>query len=197
MKELDWKTIENLIPLLVVGGFFIAYFVFMGRLRKALAKLSACMKGGVIGFSFLPTFKGQYQGAKVDVRLIPQSRNSPSYLEIFLFKRSHFTLKITRENFFSKLGRGLGFIKEVKTHDPFFDGRFLVFSNKPPRAADYLTQVFVKEVIAEFFQRGFDVFRMDEKKLYIRKPRFILEQDVTPQNIGDILEKLIHLSAGQ
>jgi hypothetical protein len=181
-------------------AFFIFFFaiLFYSNKQKAkvLGRLSAGLRGSVSRFSFIPTFKGEYQGLNFSIELLSGGKNSPPCLKICLAKNFLFRLTIYKESFLSNIGKKLGVIHEVKINDEMFDRDFLVFSNKPAQAASYLNNSSVKNAIRELFSSGFNALFIKEKQILIQKPNYNLEIDINPQNITQTLQRLFMLARG-
>lgn len=170
---------------------------YSGKKKKeALKKLSTCLSGSIAKFSFYPSFNGEYQGLKFSISLIPESKNSPPYLNVYLYKNSTFKLRIYKESWLSALGKKIGLVREVKTNDEMFDREFLIFSNHPNQAQNYLSNVNIKNATKELFNVGFISLLINRKKVFIQKPNYILEKDLEPQNLIAILQKLSLLARG-
>jgi len=163
--------------LFVVGVVFSIYY-FDGRKKKeALTRLSHRIRGTVGGF-FQQSLRGSYEGVRFALILIPAGKNTPPYLTLEFFKTLPFTLQVTGENAFTRLGEKWGLVKDIAVHDPAFDKRFFVRSDDPRKAASFLENVEVRRVIMAFFDKGFDVLSVDKKHLYIRKPHYAFPNDL-------------------
>jgi len=182
----------------VFVGLTLAFTLYYANKEKrdALRKLSDFMQGGVYRSLFMPSFKGEYQGLKFSIALLPAGRNTPPYLDITFANSSSFTLSISRESIFGFLGKNLGVIREVEINDKIFDDDFLIRSNKRDEASAYLSSANVKNAIIELFSMGFTRFKITGKNILIHKPNYILERDLNPQNIISILQKLAILAKG-
>ncbi|GEM_PF-936334 len=194
---------EDLWPVIVEFGPPVAIFlVFFGfyygwnlKRAAALKALARQFGGRVARFSLFPVWDTSFAGYRLRVRLIPESRNSPSYLEVYLFKKSSFVVKVQRETWAHRAAKFMGWLREVRTQDPEFDGKFFVTSNKPARAQAFLTHADVRPVVLSFFAEGFEVLTQDEKKILVRKPRFSLERDLSVPAVQEILRRLQILAA--
>jgi len=193
-------ALNNIIPLLVIIiaiPFFIIASIVAGRKRtQALKKLSGYLTGSTPKISFLPTFKGEYQGLKFSIMLMPQSRNSPSYLNILVYKNSTFKLRIYKESPLSNFGKRIGLVREVKTDDEFFDKEFLIFSNRVSSAIAYLNNINIKNSLREVFNNGFTLLAINGRFIFAQKPNYIIEVDLEPPKIINILQKLCSLTSG-
>jgi len=189
----------SLFPFLFFLIFFIALLYGLGANQKnnqVLSRLASRFNGAIPGFSWLPSFEGNYQGFKFNILLIPAGRHSPARLTAKLFKNSSLKLRIYRESFLSRLGKSLGLVREVKTNDPGFDQDFLIFANLETQAISYFYNQDRKNTIRELFGNGFDTFSADGKVITVTKPNYSIERDIEPGAIQGILDKLIFLSQG-
>lgn len=182
--------------ILIFAIFFIISFYSTKKKREILKKLSTYLTGYVSKFPFMASFNGEYQGLKFSIALDAGSRNSPPYLKIRLVKKSFLKLTVSKETFWSNLGNKIGLVHEVKTNDEKFDNDFLILSNAPAPAITYLDNADIKNTIRELFNSGFNSLSVDGKKILIQKPNYNLEQDVEPNNIREILQRLNLLAKG-
>jgi hypothetical protein len=170
---------------------FIAICFFSNKKKvAALTTLAGVFRGRVTSAFIQPALEADYQGLKFSIVLRPQSKNSPSYLNITLFKNTYFKVSVYKESFLSALGKKLGLVHEVKINDEMFDREFLMFSDRPEQMAGYFNREDVKNAIRELFYHGFNVLLIDGKKVFSKKPNYTLENDLQPDYIKDILNKL-------
>lgn len=188
-------VIITLFPIIILTVFFGLLFSDKKK-REALKKLSTCLSGSISKFSFYPTFNGEYQGLKFSIVLIPANRNSPDYLKIHLIKNSFFKLRIYKESTLSQIGKKLRIIHEVKINDEVFDREFLIFSNHPNQALNYLSNINIKNAIRQLFNNGFIHLLIGGRKVSIQKPNYILEYDLEPNRVLETLQKLGLLVTG-
>lgn len=161
--------------------------------REALRRIARHFQGGVSPISW--TAKGRFQGFEFAVTLIPEGRNTPPQLVVNLVKQYAFTLRIYRETLLSQLGKKIGLVREVQINDQSFDSEFLIFSNRPVQAVNFLSQntkVFLRDLFAE----GFDSFRLDAHGICVQKPRYNLERDLAPEKIEQYLRKVLSVAGG-
>jgi len=185
-----------ILPVIFFVVFFTVHFYSARKKKQALKKLSAFLTGKIPKLYFWPAFKGEYQGLKLSIVLIPARKSSPAYLKISLVKSSHFKLTIYKESILSNFGKKIGVVHEVKINDEMFDREFLIFSNRPNEVTAYLNNISVKDSIRELFNNGFNAFFINGKQLLIQKPDYILEKDLEPQSLIAALQKLSLLSRG-
>jgi hypothetical protein len=178
---------------LIVLGFYCGWNLRRASALKALARQFG---GRVARFSLFPVWEASCGGCRLRVRLIPESRNSPSYLEVYLFKQSSFKLKIQRETWAHRVAKYMGWLREVRMQDAAFV-KFFVTSDKPVRAQAFLTHAEVKPAVVSLFADGFDLLTQDEKKIFVRKPRFSLERDLSVPSVQEVLRRLQILAAQQ
>lgn len=194
------KTQGLFFEILFVLGILV--FVLWGILLTAkkrhsrLQRLSAYLNGSVSKFSFIPSFRGVYQGLNFSVTIIPGGKNSPPVINISLFKNSFFKLSIYKEDILSRLGQKIGILREVKINDELFDREFLLFSNKPSEAMLYLNNSSKKEAIRGLFNNGFTVIKIDGKTVSAGKPDRNLNADFESENMQRFLQHLITLANG-
>ncbi|MFB3919575.1 MAG: hypothetical protein ACE14U_05855 [Candidatus Velamenicoccus archaeovorus] len=183
------------------GPLFLIFAVFLGvyygwNLKRvgALKALERQFGGRVARFSLFPVWDASVGGYRLRVRLIPESRNSPSYLEAYLFKKSSFVVKVQRETWAHRAGKYLGWLSEVRMQDVEF-AKFFVTSDKPVRAQAFLADTEVKPVVLSLFADGFELLTQDAKKIFARKPRFSLERDLSVPAMQEVLRRLQILAA--
>jgi len=194
---------KNILSVILSSLIFLITFIILGYLfyfykkrKSVLEKLALTLPGKISPSFFQPSFNGQYQGLGFSITLIPSSENSPTYLNISLFKNSFFKLRIYKESILSNVGKKLGIIHEVKTYDEAFDKEFLIFSNNSSLAFSYLNKNEIRNTIKEIFNLGFTIFLIDDKKIFIQKPNYNLLTDLEPNFIINLLEKLSFLARG-
>ncbi len=188
--------LANYLPFTAI---FILLLVFIYSSKKKSAVLRSLLnsfEGYVPKLSFFPVFRGKYEGFDFSVTLIPASKSSPAYLQIVLFRSSYVRFKIYKESAWSRLGEKLGVVHEIKTKDEMFDKQFLIFSDHTDQTLSYLRNENIKDMIREIFRSGFDSLVMNGKKCVIKKPDYMIKQDVNPENIKDILQKISLLFRG-
>lgn len=194
-KRISSTGIVNYFPIFIFVILALIGLVSQKSKIKVLNNLSSSLQGRVTKFTFTPSFVGEYQGLNFRVILTPASRSSPAYLTISITKGSVFKLKITHIKFYLA-EMELGIAHKVKTGDAMFDEEFLVLSNQPDQAMNYLSNSDTKNTIREFFNAGFNAFLINGKQVLIRKPNYKLNEDLDPQNIKTLLQKLSSLTNG-
>ncbi|MFA6282474.1 MAG: hypothetical protein WCY05_08270 [Candidatus Omnitrophota bacterium] len=158
--------------------------------KRKFKNLSGHLNGSISKFCFWPRFTGEYQGLSFSINLFPAGKNSPPYLIVSVLKTSSFVLRIYKEPMLAGLGKKLGIIREVKINDESFDSEFLIFSNNHKQTVDYLNNSAIKETIKEFFYDGFVELVISSKSLFIKKPNYTVDGDLSHQNISTLLQKL-------
>jgi len=143
----------------------------------------------------MPAFNGQYQGLPISIMLISGGEHSPERLKIELKKNTLFKLKIYAENPLTLFGERLGIIREVLTGDELFDRQFLIFSDKPQHARAYFANSSMKEALRRLFNRGFDSFVANGRKIVIYKPNYNME-DLESSRVVVSLQDLLLLVRG-
>ncbi len=180
---------------LVIFIVVIAVTICLGKKKgEALKRLAGVFGGTIPSFSLYSSMKATYNGKNFTVSLIPQSKNSPAYLDIYFFKETFFKLKIYKESIFSQIGKKIGLVHEVQTTDALFDSEFLIFSDKPDQVVTRLYDKQVKDKIRELFVYGFTSFVCDGKKFYLRKPNYTVEFDLEPAQFKKIIEDVDFLA---
>jgi hypothetical protein len=180
---------------------FIAFAVFVGLImlfaerpkREALKQLALRFEGSVSPFT--GSAKGKFQGFEFSVSLIAAGKNTPPRLIIRFLKQFSFNLRIYRETPFSRLGKRLGLVREVQINDPSFDSQFLIFSNRPVQAVNFLSMN-TKGVLQGLFADGFDSFSLNSRGLALQKPDYVLQADLAPEKIEQILRKILSIAGG-
>lgn len=170
--------------------FLFIYGVSSFSGKKKLKHLSGSLNGSISKFCFWPRFKGEYQGLSFSINLLPAGKNSPPYLVVSVLKTSSFVLRIHKESMFADLGKKLGIVREVKINDESFDREFLIFSNNHEQTVNYLNNSAIKETIKGFFYDGFIELVINRKSLFIKKPNYSVDGDLSHQNISTLLQKL-------
>ncbi|MDD5574547.1 MAG: hypothetical protein PHH75_05135 [Candidatus Omnitrophica bacterium] len=178
------------LPFVFILVFLGVYYSRNSKRSRALKELTGRFGGKLLKFSLFATWEGVFAGRLFRLRLVPEGKNTPAYLELSVFKKSSYVLKVARETWAHRAGKFLGWLREVRTHDPVFDKEFFVSSNKPVRAAEFLNRPDVKPAILSLFADGFEMIRIDEKKIFIRKPRFSTEHDLAPEVVEQTLRRL-------
>ncbi len=197
---LKYIPLEKLLFIALPAAIFFIFFIFFlrtGRKRAdALGKLSQYVKGTLSKNILFPSFSGEYEGFPFAVTLLSGGEDSPPILNICLIKTSNFQLKVYKESVFSKIGKKLGLVHEIKTGEEAFDREFLVFSNKPNQVMSYLNNPTAKNAIREIFRKGFQSLVIDGKKILVSKPNYNVESDLEPQSILFILQQLTSSAQG-
>ncbi|MFA5271785.1 MAG: hypothetical protein WC412_05550 [Candidatus Omnitrophota bacterium] len=176
--------------------FLFIYGVSSFSGKRKFKKLSTSLNGQISKFSLWPIFKGQYQGLNFSISLLPAGKGTPPYLVISILKTSSLALRMYKESMFAGLGKKLGIVHEVKINDELFDREFLIFSNNHTQAVNYLNNSAIKETIRGFFDDGFIELVISKKSLFIRKPNYSVDRDLSYQNISTLLQKLNLLARG-
>ncbi len=180
----------NLPFILFLVIFFAVYPLMMRGRKKALEALAAKYNGTVRFSLFAPTLDGSFGGLKFRIRLIPQGKNTPPYLDVTFFKSFFYKLNISREDFWTRFAARMGWMQDVAVHDPLFDKEFAVSSDKPGRAVQYLSNDNVKNAVRDVFAAGFVSLRCDGKKMFLRKPNYRFPQDLEADAVDGLLQKL-------
>jgi len=190
-----WSVIITYGPPVVIFLVFLGFYYGWNLKRASALKALARQFGGrVVRFSLFPVWEALSGGYRLRVRLIPESRNSPSYLEVYLFKKSSFNVKVQRETWAHRAAKYMGWLREVRMQDAAF-AKFFVTSDKPSRAQAFLTNSEVKPAVLSLFSDGFELLMQDDKKIFVRKPRFSLERDLSVPAVQEVLRRLQILAA--
>jgi hypothetical protein len=188
-----------MMPMVVLVVVFAGLVVFLLTVlalerpkREALTLLAGRFEGNVSFFS--GQMQGKFQGFGFSVSLIPAGRNTPPRLAVFFPKHYAFNLRIYRETPLARLGKDLGLVREVKINDASFDNQFLIFSNRPVQAVNFLSMN-SKAILRELFAAGFDSFTLVSKGITVQKPGYTLE-DLKPEGVEQLLRKLLSITGG-
>lgn len=175
------------IPAMVVLILITARKQQLARLKK----LTSCLSGDIPSFSLAPVFYGDYLGIRFAVMLAPASEGSGEHLQISVYKETSLRLRLYRESYFSQIGKKIGLLREVEINDPLFDEKYLIFSNQPKLAINYLQSREVKDAINELFCRNFGGLVIDGRKMTIQRS---LSHEIAPSSLLAALQKLIFLA---
>lgn len=189
------NVLDIIIPLAAVTAVITMIIIREREKRIIFNKLKQCFNGYIPVFSIYTTVIGEYEGLKFSVADRPRRKSVPCYLIIKLFKNSIFSLNIYRESGLAELGKKLGIVHEVKTDDADFDADFLLFSNDPAQANNYLNSAEIKIAVRELFAQGFEFIKIGTEKIVIQKPNYP-DFDLSPEAITEILKKLNVLAKG-
>jgi hypothetical protein len=96
----------------------------------------------------------------------PGSRNSPPTLLVKLQTDQNAAFRITRENWFDRLGKNLGLSLEVETGDAEFDNSCYLDSDMPDFLARLLQNADVREAVRQILQAGFTEIRAAENNIH-------------------------------
>ena len=129
------QMISTQLPFLVVPVFIvIIYFFIISSLKKKrviFRKLSTFLNGRITSSFFKPGFKGQHEGYLYEIEHMLGGENTPEYLRIFFNRPTPFKMTaIPRgESTMDNLASKQWFTDEVKTGNPGFDDRIVIYSN--------------------------------------------------------------------
>lgn len=181
-------------PLIIIIVFTVGYFFYFRARRKLLNKLIQRWKGKIkfnpLGLSL--SYKSRYQGKNFSVILIPPTRYSPAELRLIFIGKYSFRLNIVKENKGIKLFKKIGFLREIEIDDTEFNKKFLIRTDNKIRAINFLNKEAVKEAIRFLFNYGFDCFKIDEKKIFLKINGYG-KTHLDPDRIEEVLEKITFL----
>ncbi len=185
---------ESLFFLIILAFAIVFIFVFNKRRVKTLSPLLKEFGAKALYFPFL-ALKGKYNDVNFKISFIPASRHSPSYLNIYFYRKISFSLTIRKDSSLVRFGKKFGFVHDIKTRDPEFDREFVVESRNKGTVLSILTRPEVKQAIRDIFGAGFTVLKA-RKEFFINKPNYRFKEDVTADKIRFILERLFIIARG-
>lgn len=189
-ESVFWKILPFVLIVIVVG---LLMFLKERARRRALNRLVQHFQGRL---SWLTgAFQARFQGFDFFITLVPQGKNTPPKLAVRFLKHFTFNLRISKETSLARIGKRLGLVREVQINDSDFDRNFLIFSNRPVQAVNFLSMS-AKNTLREIFNDGFTVFSLDHRGIAVQKPYYSLENDLAPEKVELLLRRLLSLAGG-
>lgn len=146
--------------------FFISLFriILLGRKVILLSNLSRFLNGKISPcFFIIPGFKGQHEGFPYKIELWNSGRHNSSRdcLGIFFERRTPFNMTIHT--------RGESSLADVKTGNPDFDNRFVVYSSDVWPVSNYLKTPDVQEHISALFLLDYTELQITKNRVQVEK----------------------------
>ena len=183
---------------LLVFSYLFSYIFIDKKRVHILRGVAKEFSGSVFWFPFpisIFTLRGKYNGNSFKISIIERNRYIPSSLNIYFYIKPFFNLTIQKESSLMRFGKKIGFIHEIETHDPDFDREFLCLSSNKSAVLRPLSRTEVKQAIKTIFAKGFTVLKI-KKYFLISKRDYVIESDVTAENIRFILEQISIIARG-
>ncbi|MFH0801655.1 MAG: hypothetical protein V2A78_04635 [bacterium] len=181
-------TFIALVPALIFST------MYRKKMSAALELLKPALNGTVKASFFATRFIGEFQGYSFTITPVPAGKNTPPFLNVNLTAKFSFTIQAVIRSPLNELGRKLSFKKEISTGDYEFDRRLIVTATNPLLASGCLQSSDVRRAVLALFNAGFTSFRIQERGIFVQKPNFTLEADVTPARLQEILQNLALLA---
>lgn len=210
VRQSEYKYLTWIIFLALI----LRYYNFL-RHRKPFKAIAEDLQGSIVLPPFYHMIKGTYQGLKFSILYIPSFRYCPPSLKISLIKTSSFELSIRKKyqiitkesqsrttlqlhiNKESPIMKMIGLFDEEKTQNLGFDKDVFIYSDSQEQATMYLDNTDRKEALKYLFDLGYDPFVIDRKSISVAKKDYcVVDSDLVPQTIRDVLQKLVFLSQG-
>jgi len=170
------QMISSQLPFIIVPVFIIIIYLFiMSALRKKRAlfrSLSTFLNGRITSSFFKPGFKGQHEGFPYEIEHMMGGENTPEYLRIFFERPTPFKMTaIPRgKSFLANLANKQWFTDEVKTGNPGFDDRVVVYSNDVWPVSSYLKMPDVQEHISALCLLDYSELQIAKNRVQAEKP---------------------------
>jgi len=181
-------TVIAVVPAIIFSA------LYKRKMSAALERLKPDLNGTVKTSFFLTRFIGEFQGYSFTITPVPAGKNTPPFLNVNLSSKFPFTVQAVVRSSLSEFGRKLSFKKEISTGDYEFDRRLIATANNPLLASGYLESADVRRAVLALFDAGFTSFRIQEQGIFVQKPNFTLEADVTAARLKEVLQNLALLS---
>lgn len=192
------EMIALVLMLVITAIALVPALIFSALYRKkmsaALELLKPALNGAVKTSFFMTRFAGEIQGYSFTISPVPAGKNTPPFLNVNLFSKFPFTVQAVVRSSLNELGRKLSFRKEISTGDYEFDRRLIVTANNALLASGYLQSPDVRRAVLTLFDAGFTNFRIQEQGLFVQKPNFSLEADLTAARLQVVLQNLALLA---
>jgi len=170
------QMISTQLPFLVVPVFIVIIFFFiissLNKKRVIFSKLSGFLNGKITSGFFKPGFKGQHEGYLYEIEHMMGGENTPEYLRIFIDLPTPFKMTaIPRgESTMDNLASKQWFTDEVKTGNPGFDDRIVIYSNDVWPVSNYLKTPDIQESINAIFLLNYTELQIAKNRIQVEKP---------------------------
>lgn len=193
----------NILPLIAVAFFFV-FFLVLGynnikKERVAFKGMAGQFDGYCPKFFLRCCLIGAFRGFPLKIFYTQPHENTPEYLRYYLKYKAGFKLRIYPETTNTRLSKMVRVVREVEIGDISFDEAFMILSNDPGRAVQFLSGQDKKDTVRELFKRGFDSLVMDGKMIFAFKPygsNGNALQDLTFQKTREVLELMFKFGSG-
>lgn len=182
-----------IIAVAVIPALFLSV-MYRKKMSAALELLQPAFNGRVKSSFFSTSFVGEYHGYPFTITPVPAGKNTPPFLNVNLESRFSFNLQAMARSAMNDFVRKLSFRKEMSTGDREFDGRLMVISPNQISASGFLLSSEVRRAILTLFDAGYITFRISERGLFIQKPNFSLEADLTASRMEEVLKNMALLA---
>jgi hypothetical protein len=133
---------------------------------------------------------GTHDGIPYHFRWQPGSRNSPSYLRVFVDCLSPGQFRVIREGALERFFLKLGIASPIRTGDTAFDQEFYILSNETDFASGYFHDPQRRQAVVDIFRMGFTEVKHDGKVMEARWSPFAMSDDVDPRVVTAPLSQL-------
>ena len=205
------KIIENFqaqmtstqLPFIIVPVIIIIIFFFIASSLKKkkiiFSRLSAFLNGKITSSFFKPGFKGQHEGCLYEIEHVMGGENTPEYLRIFFERPTPFKMTAIPKGKSSldNLAGKQWFADEVKTGNPAFDDRIVVYSNDVWPVSNYLKAPDIQEHISALFLLNYTELQIAKNKVQVEKPSIGvkgLAADLDITRLTETLRQLVFLA---
>ncbi|MGE5308743.1 MAG: hypothetical protein ACM3OC_06645 [Deltaproteobacteria bacterium] len=181
-----------LVVFLCLAILVVILHIFQDPARKFFKALALKYKGkaGLLADSM----RGKFRDIDFSVHMAGGGKSSPALLVFRLCRPASFMLRVYKQGARGPLGE-ISIVRQARINDPFFDSQFIIYSDRPMMAVNFLNPS-AKNTLKELFAQGFESFLMNKQGLWLGKPAGPLEQDLGPEKVEWALNKLLSLSGG-
>jgi hypothetical protein len=137
----------------------------LNSIRKVMKELAMSLGWEFKGSIFSEAVAaGEYNGISTRIRYWPGSKYRTRYFIIELDITGTFEVKISKENFFHRLGKKTGLAREIETGDAAFDEKYFLKASDDYNAEIYMQKPQVRQTVSSILDTGFSI-DMDSRKM--------------------------------
>jgi hypothetical protein len=190
-----------MIAVSVLGVILFDLYSRTKRIRGKLRLLQQCLPNFTYG-AFLMDYclKGVSAGIPVSVEVTLGGNRSRPKITVTCHKVTPFKIMILRNesqsDFFTRLAHTPILCSIVKTNDRNFDARFSIYSHNNTDVAGYFYSTDRKDAVSKIFDLGYTFVELKGKVVSAQKFDYDVENDLRPDIVNTVVEKVCVLARG-
>ena len=189
-SETIWFVFITLIPAVVFILMYLKKVNEIGQIFKIIKEKCGILSVGISGFVD-KTLSGTYKSYQIEISVATNDKSSDKVI-LKLINENNFNLFITKNNYLLKVE--LFFKTRTYMDIPDIDEKYFLNTDRKDVAVALLSSQKTKEIINYIFKCGYESINFSDKNISVYKKVVVLENEIMPEEVKSVFDKLIELS---